>query len=55
MSLTKENPAFDRMMEELRMEADQDHDRFMEWTFLVDREKEKETINPAKATTTKEG
>ena len=54
MSMTKSSPAFDRMMEEARMEADQDHDRFMEWTFLVESEKEKETINPPKGTTTKE-
>lgn len=34
MSLTKENPAFDRMMEENRLELDNSHERYLEEQYL---------------------
>lgn len=52
MSLTKENPAFDRMMEEARMEDRNSYELYREWAEL--KAKEKETINQPKGTTQKE-
>ena len=51
MSLTKENPAFDRMMEEAREEEQNSYELYREWAEMKAKE---ETINPAQATT-KEG
>lgn len=54
MSMTKENPEFDRLMEEVRREDSHSYEEYREWAEMRAKEELKETINPPQGTTQKE-
>ena len=47
MSLTKENPAFDRMMEEAREEDQNSYEIYREWAYMKAKEAREQNSKPA--------